>query len=200
MRVLGAVVNSWAIWRDDVGISASSCVWATRAGIEVLRHFGIRARPLSVSIGVYNAGAVAQVVAAGRPLSAEEMDWDRGWAVGTDPDQPALPAAPGRKAWNGHLIVEVPALDVLVDLSLDQYARPIKNLVVVPSAFAVDDDWRRRRGSHWRVGDCMVSYRARPDNTGWKGAGDWRNYGRDIVGLYIRVLERVLAERAGNTA
>src|SRR5690349_6891587 len=92
------------------------CIAATRALIEVLGHFHIDARPLTVTAMVYNPAAVRWIESAGRlPASRQDVQdcsaagcWAHGLGFGGDP-------RPG--TWPGHLVALLPD-QALIDLTL----------------------------------------------------------------------------------
>lgn len=126
--------------------SADSCIVSTRAAVEVLAAYGFTPEPVQVTALVMNRAATMAVDRWGFERASQIMSRysaeERGgpWVVGvgfaSGDDRPMR--------WPGHLIAAVTDGDDdtwLVDLSLDQAARPHKRLVVEPLAAQVPTGW-----------------------------------------------------------
>jgi len=160
-----------------------SCIASTLAVIETARYFGVKARPQATTIRVYSAIAWDQREAL---ADVPPADWPPGaYSVGIDGGA----HKPGR--WNGHLIAVTAT--VAIDASLDQFARPRRGLVVVPTAFPLPD-------GGWVNGDplgyeceslsAVVIYERLAD-ADWRRSPNWRASlpaMRRVVGLAIREL------------
>jgi hypothetical protein len=143
-------------------VERSSCIAATRMGLEVCRYFGIAARPQSVRMMAVNALARAAITAG------EEPDWAAGaWSVGIAGN--GQPQTPG--GWDGHLVLV--ADRTLVDLSLDQASRPAKDLPLNAATFRLDDTFDHGEWVHYRLGPATVSYQQTRDLT-WRTSPDWQ--------------------------
>jgi hypothetical protein len=109
----------------------SRCILATAIGIDVLRHFDIDARPVSVQMDLWNKPWV-DWVRAGKPgegTITAVLDLERrgGYMLSAGDSSVPVPGGlqPGR--WDGHLMVEVPGpTALLIDLDLQQFRRPAK--------------------------------------------------------------------------
>lgn len=114
--------------------SRDSCVATARIVIDTLDYFGIVARPLAVEAIIFNGEARAIIqsgsslaelyqVMASIPLSRRGGPWTLGLGLNDDP-----------KVAAGHVVVHVPSVSELLDLSIDQASRPQKGLVLSPMA------------------------------------------------------------------
>lgn len=167
--------------RDAFG--APTCIQTVRAALALLSRRGIRARPLAVEIGVYNAAWLDRARALGRgPRTAREHDeWyesSGAHSVGTEPGG----AGVGPR-WTGHLGLVVEDR-YLVDASLDQYARP-EHDIGLPSLLALEVGPEVLSGAEWLtldVGRVRLRYKAHPDDQGFRGGAwfDHRNVDRVI--------------------
>lgn len=108
-----------------------TCLPASRVGIKVLAHFGIKAQALVVKIRAMN-GIGAHHIERCELLRLNAAPPVRAWKVDIG-YQPVL----GK--WGRHLVAVTS--DDLIDLSLDQVNRPDKNLVAVPTWQIVSKDF-----------------------------------------------------------
>lgn len=109
------------------GFKRDTCVFASWTGREVLRRFGIQAKPVAVRAIVANAiaweakdGDIKRIM--------DEAPPEGGWTLGLG--VPAGDPAPGR--WSGHLVLTARNPDVFLDLTIDQANRPEKGIVFEP--------------------------------------------------------------------
>lgn len=124
---------------EAVGMGRDICVFASFTGREVLRRFGIMAKPVSVRALAVNKihwedvdGEWEKIInPAGHP---EVPD---GWTVGVGFGKPKK----GR--WPGHLILTARNPDVFIDLTIDQAARPEKGIPLKPFVNTVPRDLLR---------------------------------------------------------
>lgn len=113
------------------GYEPWTCVLHTRAGMDVCKALGLNAKPLPVKCLAFNAEYVRRTVELGRqPTPSETNEWFEAgaWAVGAGV-RGATQAPNGRVGYNGHLVLAVEGR-WLVDLSLDQFSRPEKNMTL----------------------------------------------------------------------
>lgn len=167
---------------------ANTCIATTRIGLEVLRHYGVAARPMPVDALADNLVA-ARCRAEGVPYE----QWpDEAWSVKIDERDIAK-----ERAWNGHLVLMVRSTNgfdfgeprVLVDLTADQFARPHKSLVVGgPVIFGIGPDaaftpkdpmgtiLRDREGRD--TGSLMYwpMRPGRPEANRWRESPDWTSH------------------------
>jgi hypothetical protein len=120
--------------------SADSCVASARIALDVFAYFGIAAKPVPVSVAVFNADAYdllereGSLDAVAVAVMAYEPSFVGGpWTIGM-----GAQGVPDRPVAAGHVVVGLPTLGQFVDLSLDQVSRPVKNIVLSASAFPVD--------------------------------------------------------------
>ena len=109
------------------------CLNGTRVLIDVLQHFGIEAKPLSVQLVVTNAAwkeCLDKVGVATQAMVDEWVESKGAWSVGIDTSSPKEPGL-----WNGHIVLVTDR--VLVDSAIGQLSRPEKNMKL-PGAFACE--------------------------------------------------------------
>lgn len=167
------------------------CILATSVGIDVLAHFGIDARPLSVKVQILNAAWV-KWIRAGSPGGATlvgqmALKNAGGWAVvAGDEDGPE--ERPGH--WNGHLVIELPGLRAVMDLDLQQMARPQKGIVIPPAAvFHLADE----HGGEYQTQDGgLVQITAKRGDESFRVARDWADQAkrRPLVDQVIRAIRK----------
>lgn len=180
-------------WRSSVGMKVDTCIWSTRIGIEVMRYFGLPATALPVSVQVHNPRMV-ELHSQGVEPTVENMDEVGAWALGTDPDKP-MPET-GRRGWNCHLIMHVERFGVLVDLSLEQYNRPAKNIVLEPLPALIDPVFWEGQHVAVLVRGCHVLYCHRPEQQSYRDTYDWHEgkQNSDIGGLIRMVRSSIEAQ------
>jgi hypothetical protein len=121
--------------------TVDSCVASARIVLDSLDYFGIAGVAIPVEVVAFNAAAVevlrenadagdpigvlGEVVARWRPEDAGGP-WSLGLGMGMSTGD-----APNA----GHVVVGVPGEGLLLDLSLAQASRPVKNMVLGPSVF-----------------------------------------------------------------
>lgn len=186
---------------------ADSCIASTRIGIDALAYFGIRAVELPVSVLVFNADAAALVSAGvtledlreqtrAIPVERPGGPWTIGVGMGT-----GLPGA-----WPGHLIVTVPEIGVICDLSIDQAARPQKDLPLESYWTHVGDPawWGQVEGADPFVqvrgphGAVLMVDRRLPDPYGYRSSPNWtKKPGSDrrpVARMYQRLTGQVIRD------
>lgn len=174
------------------------CVLSTRLGYDVLRYFGVESRPVVVRALAFNPAAVAWIDEHGLDLSdeqKEEYDASGAWVVAIDEEDHGIP---GR--FPGHLVLHVPSERALVDLSLAQFARPNRG-IVLPDAhiFDVPEDFFRDNGqvvySLDGGGKLIYGYRKRAARD-FRSSGDWR-LKNSATGRVIRRVRESRREEVG---
>ncbi len=150
------------------GWSRDSCLASTRIGIEVLSYFGITGKPLEVTVVAANALAVEQLDRTG----AVDLSTDA-WTVGVkagDRDE-------GDNAWPGaHMVISVPRMHTIVDLSVDQLHRPQHEIEVPrPVAFEAKPEFftGERAVQIELPKDGRLFYWPVNPPTGTRGSPDW---------------------------
>jgi hypothetical protein len=108
-----------------------SCIASTRTVMRVLEHFGFDAQPLSVRVFIFNAAYVKHLNEKtarfnGDPTFRRWLEDSGAYSVGLGC------AEPGQDNGNyvGHLVAAVPQCHLFIDASLDQAARPQKNILL----------------------------------------------------------------------
>lgn len=185
------------IARDEIrrDFAIDSCIASTRITIEVMKNLGIRARPLSVEVMVFNKQFHETVQAEGWPTvtGKDFEDWcDRhgAWSVGIDRSQ-----SRGEDRWPGHLTAVVGNKPYLVDASADQLNRPHKG-IEMPGVFVTPLEqsgfvtgWEPMifvRESEGEV-DMVTRYMAFPKDKTYRNSRDWSDPKR-----FMPVVERIL--------
>lgn len=172
--------------------NADSCIASTRIGINVLRHFGVGAKPLPLSVLVINAEGSRimreEGVDAYRDAINAAQPGDKGgpWSIGVGSQRSPLDIA--LDAWQGHLIIEIPQFRTYMDLSIDQANRPLKDIELTPHFFTVDEDDPWLTGEipimemHTEDDVTMVLDRRAPDPEGFRKSTNWNgNNGMSAV-------------------
>jgi hypothetical protein len=155
--------------------SADSCIASTRIGLDVLSYFGITGQPLPVCLVAANSAANTLVVVGGEPIA-----------------EPTVPGAPahmvtvgtGTGEWSpGHLVIAIPTLQVLIDLSLDQASRPAYGLTLRPTW------WHIPRPEFWndtepqitlaRADGVTLTYHRHPEEREFARSPNWRRASSD---------------------
>lgn len=164
------------------GLAPDSCIACSWIVAEVARRMGVKAQVLPVRLTLLNPIMTAWADATPEPC---EEDWqrvaDRGGrmvVVGDDTHAPL----PGR--WAGHLVAvlndDLRGQRYMIDLSVDQAARPEKQ-ILIDHPFVVPmlaSDYRSFARGHGEVGADLPSgvralYQARPGNLGYRDSPDW---------------------------
>lgn len=159
-----ALGPAWRRWEalPTFPFKPDCCINAARVGVEVLRRFGVKARPVSVELLLINRFGLqlmeAQVPVDQWPAHAHSI----GITPGAD-------FAHREDGWPGHLMIE--GDDWTIDLSARQFARPGKLIVDGPwmlppiprgERLVLVDDYRQA---------LVVSRWA--GNNGWRRAPGW---------------------------
>lgn len=102
------------------------CIGATAVTIKVFRALGVKAQPLTCRLLCFNSSFIARAEAAGHlPHTPDEIkDFVAdgvSWSVGT-----------GLTDSVGHLVAILPDHNLLIDSSIEQINRPLKNIVYPP--------------------------------------------------------------------
>jgi len=197
--------------------SRDSCIAATRIGIDVLEYFGVQAIPVPVGLMIFN-GEATKLISQGLPTpeirrlmlerSADEPGGPWSVLVGADLNRP--------QGWAGHLVIGVPSIRTVADLSLDQASRPHKQMDLEPTAYVIPDDawWLGNeprylmRATNPKTGDeVTVMLDAALDPEGFKRSRNWlRGIGdrvgtavfREVTGKIIRLMKDELRTEASS--
>lgn len=115
-----------------------SCHATTRIVIDVLDYFGVPAKPIPVETLVFNADAMAILETEGMhavaaAVQAREPE-DKGgpWTIG-------LGVVVDNTPEGGHVVAGIPSRGVIIDGSLDQASRPIKDILLKACVIEVED-------------------------------------------------------------
>lgn len=165
------------------------CVLATRVGYDVLSYFGVESAPVVVRALAFNPPAVAWVNERGPNVSDEQLEEYNAtgaWVVAIDEEDHEIP---GR--FPGHLVLRVPSERALVDLSIDQFARPERGIIMPKSAiFDAPDDFFSDDGAatYGLEGGGRLAYFYRQRGTkDFRSGADWKRK-NPISGRVIRRL------------
>jgi hypothetical protein len=158
-----------------------SCVQATRMGIEALKYFGVKAKPLVTLAITGNAAWVEWV-----KLEDPTAPWsDEVWSVGTDPKQ-----KPGERGYPAHLVIEIDGQ--LLDLDAGFCARPEKGI-------HVPDTVLLPLTAHGAAMDLaeggVLLYRYHTPTVDYRKSGAWRD-SQKWAGPVIRRMRERLADAA----
>lgn len=190
-----------------------SCIASTRIGLDVLAYFGVQAEPLPLFMLVLNGEAInlaatgmsqAELRAEMNKYGLDEPGGPWGIGVGAEIEN--------SKDWAGHLMIAVPNLRVLLDMSFDQASRPHKDLSFPDEGqvfAAFDDAWwggeRSRTSFTGQVRDGsrvgLILDRDCADPEGYRRSANWRRQGRnngrgvfrEVTGRIIRLVKDELA-------
>lgn len=197
-NALSALVRVYPSWRKARGLQPQSCVLAVRLATDVLAYWGVDVEPVPVAVQVQNARMV-ELLEAGVAHDQAALESMEGFAVGTDPNTSALDPRvrrPKGAAWNCHLIAWLPKESTVVDLSLEQYHRPLYRIHVGAAAALVPPDSAAgffERGewlTHVSSSGTRVMYRHHPDQTAFRDAPDWSRDAlrRRLAGDLIKII------------
>jgi len=185
-----------------------SCIAATRLCVTLATAAGVAARPLPLRAVAANRATTKDWTRTGVLPTAHPnrpLDPHAPWAVGIGFGPPdADPASrPGR--YNGHLACllepdEPDAMACLVDLALDQAARPERFLVLGAVSLPVSAEFLAGQSVAYRLlpppngaDPCAVFYLVNPhDDETWRLSRDWLDTGRQMplaAGLARRLLK-----------
>lgn len=160
-----------------------SCIASTRVGLAVLKAHGIKAWPVACRVDVMNARA--------RAVYEGEMAQDEAVALGAKHlsiEGTGELRFTGLRDWDGHLVIETKdSADtaVVIDLSLDQMARPEAGIRLKPVAFAPLDGWP----CAWVENGVTVAYR-KIESRAYRQARDWTHRER-WEPIVARIMEEV---------
>lgn len=181
-----ALAVAWREWSREPGFpfSPDHCVNGTRVAIHVLRRFGVKARPASVEVRVYNDFAFGLWL---NDVPAPEWP-PYAWAVGVG--CPEQVAEPGRFA--GHLVAAGDGF--VLDLSAGQFHRPgriaLDGPAVFPAGLPPDGQWL-----HVHQGDVHYLLARAEANNAWRQAPGWRRHPVEAAEAETRARARL--ERGG---
>jgi hypothetical protein len=151
-----------------------SCIISTAVAIDVLQHFGFHARPLSVRTKIYNAAAVDCMKKRLLPRPDQIQEWSEkygAWTVGIGFGEKQSPSK-----WPGHLVVLCE--DILIDVSLDQAARPQHNMNLTPVYGKASPEFLKGKENEvWTKDECVITYQV-VVNESFAQSPDWSDRGR----------------------
>lgn len=137
----------------------TSCIPTTRILIDVLDYFAVPAKPIPVEVLIFNAEARAildtgDMKAVADAVQAREPEDEGGpWTIG-------LGVAANKREEGGHVVVGIPSRQVIIDGSLDQAARPIKDIYLEASVIPMPDP------DFFTTPDTVVALTAQPEGHG----------------------------------
>lgn len=159
------------------------CLETTRCLRVVLRHFGFEASPVSIFIAIHNPVCTKLLLENSHLPPAElqrllEASWDKGgWSTGTRAQTANDATIDPNRGYNAHLVLR--CQDVLIDGSIQQYARPQHNInfpgcmliTRVPPTF-----FRRGQSVRNMVNDCLLVLEYAGDQN-FRGMPGWSRQG-----------------------
>jgi hypothetical protein len=174
-------------------LRTNRCIYSTAAGIAALGQLGVEARPLSVVYDIVNQSWV-QWTTDGHPGGPAEA-MRRGCKIvscGYPPGAVGSPVHltdPGT-GWHGHLVIEVPDLQLLIDLNFEQFSRPAHQLVL-PGAVVLNTQGRDVMAFDVPVGGLLRVEAKRADHS-YEDAKDWqlRAARTDIVHSLVQAVRK----------
>jgi hypothetical protein len=182
---LGAAWDDWSR-TSSFPFSPDHCVNGTRVAIRVLERLGIAAKPMSVSIGLFNRPGW-DLSEAGVPPE----EWPaHAHSVGVTPGA----IGPRTDRFDGHLVAE--GEDWVLDVSARQFHRPGRIEHDAPLLLA--DTVLPSSG--WLIVDCpgiVVVIGRTPWNNAWREASGWK---REQVAEIEECLRRTNLVLAGLNA
>jgi hypothetical protein len=168
------------------------CVATARALTRTFERVGVAAEPVPVTVAVFSPGFFDALKREGAPKWGDRtavVEWCNRtgvYSVGAGPG-----AVPGLNGFNGHVVVRVPRLSIILDGSIDQMNRPERG-IVLPPAFALrlgrrEAEFVRREPVSVPLGACYVCYQ-RIDDFSFQNGPDWRETSRtdEIVDALVR--------------
>ncbi len=168
------------------------CINATRVLIDVMDHFKIKARPLSVFCAVHNKILVDYMKKYGHNMSEEQLDeaYDNGaWGVRIETEGTIKAGG-----WPGHLVAIVQDR-WLVDSAAGQMSRPHKG-INLPPIMVAPATRRFQKGSegctmHNSEG-AVLFYNARPDDESYAAGAGWQRHpvNRKVVAEIIEAMSQ----------
>jgi len=178
----------------DYWFRSDSCILQTKVLIGVLADFGIRAKPMSAQVHIYNP-TMGRFVLAGidDPETIKTcLDTGGGWGVGLGmggfggkgvvADGP-VELTEEELTTAGYLVAVVEGPPVICDPSLPQASRPEHDMPLRPQAFGVSKE--QLKGMYTRGPDVMVrftletgvvlDYRFFPEQSSFRASRDWHD-------------------------
>lgn len=155
------------------------CIGTARAVSRVLDRFGIEARPLAVTLVVFNKRFVEECE-RGEPPPMQDRIRFLAWcaltgaySVGTAPG-----GVPETRGFNGHVIVYAPQVKTIIDGSIENCNRPERG-IVLRAALALrlgnrESNFFLRLPVMFPVNGCVVVYKLIDDDA-WRRAPDWQD-------------------------
>jgi hypothetical protein len=164
-----ALTEAWHKWSSSPDFpfaksrSRGYCINATRTGIDALAAYGVKAKPVSVSMVIANQAA-SQLIEAGVPFT----EWpEHAWSIGLGHDNATSPDA----GWNGHLVIEVGNYYV-IDLSGEALHRP--GLIEIDGPIVLAGLARVGQETHYTLDRSVVVFAQRtPEHNAWRHAPGW---------------------------
>lgn len=151
------------------GFGRGTCILHTKLAVLQAKRDGIPARPLTCQVSVVNAAMNAIAERLGR--APEPHEWsDEAWGLGI-----GYGKDPGSKGYDGHVVLVVGEM-LLLDLTLDQASRPLKDIHLRPGYFGpVPERFLRGKTTvAFTMNDSLVQYTALPKDRAFRNAPDWR--------------------------
>lgn len=173
--------------------SPDSCIASVRVLTDVLSYFGHSSEPLACTTVVFNAAGWEQL-----QQGIPHEQWSpEAHSVGVEGTGNLRSHDPNR--WDGHLVALVDDGRWLVDPSLDQFARPQRDINVMPAVLDATDWADRSRMHYWgRPDGTVVGYQVMAHAGPWRQSPDWRGRKNEAafrasVGAAIRTLKEEVA-------
>lgn len=137
---------------------SNACILGTRLFVVGARERGVLCRAVPFNVMALNREAY-ELVVAGVP----RRDWpDTAWSVGVMGDAPADVLTTRHGGYSWHLAAEavIDGRRFLVDMTADQFDRPLRGLSVpAPLVMPLDEDWMDRDALTFSNDDTVLIYR-----------------------------------------
>jgi hypothetical protein len=162
------------------GLKPNHCVLASRLGVELLRHYGVRARAVATDLTVLNS-PYSEAVIREESFDVKQAEEDGAWAIWVSRhDQGDL----------GHVVI-VADERVLLDLTAHQANRPKKQIHAEAFWHESPEFARGERTVLRTDDDCVWIYEPRPDDRDFVRAPAWSAFRVSTRAGYV------ISERSG---
>jgi hypothetical protein len=168
------------------GFGRHTCILHTRVAVLALRALDVDARPLAVKLRAISPELARRLSCGERPDERTAAQWaaDGCWEVvigfGTN-ENPSAPPPGQTRGYEGHLLVA--AGQLVADLTLDQTARPERNLLLDPVMASVSREFLRGKEPLVLQSEngSVAVFEAQPDERSFLRAPDWQKVGPSDV-------------------
>ena len=183
LRTVRAVAAAWRKWSNepDFPFTRDHCINGTRIVTLALSQLGVKAKPVSVSLALFNRSAW-DLFQANVPLA----EWpDHAWSLGVGPGHRTGDTG----KWNGHLVCE--GDDWTLDISAGQFNRPGRMVMPGPRLIPVRLP-EVGMGTYHDDRQQVLMMGRWPANNAWRTASGWsRLHATEVNEIVRRVHSRL---------